>query len=91
LGQGNRTALPICGEFLKMVFDDPAFNQKYGGRFGEPKQYIDPNMYHGCVEPWEPDTLFLNDSIDFADTIPDREEPAPAPTEPAEPAPEPEQ
>ncbi|MBR6247546.1 MAG: penicillin-binding protein [Muribaculaceae bacterium] len=91
LGQGNRTALPICGEFLKMVFDDPAFNQKYGGRFGEPKQYIDPNMYQGCVEPWEPDTLFLNDSIDFADTIPDREEPAPAPAEPAEPAPEPEQ
>jgi len=25
LGQGNRTALPICGYFLKSVLDDPAF------------------------------------------------------------------
>jgi penicillin-binding protein 1A len=27
LGQGNRTALPICGYFLRSVLDDPAFKQ----------------------------------------------------------------
>ena len=27
LGQGNRTALPICGYFLGSVLNDPAFKQ----------------------------------------------------------------
>jgi penicillin-binding protein 1A len=35
LGQGSRTALPICGYFLQSVFSDPAF-QKYHGKFKKP-------------------------------------------------------
>ena len=30
LGQGSRTALPICGYFLQSVFKDPAFQQYHG-------------------------------------------------------------
>ena len=37
LGQGSRTALPICGYFLESVFDDPAF-EKYHGKFDKPKE-----------------------------------------------------
>ena len=35
LGQGSRTALPICGYFLQSVFKDPAF-QQYHGKFVKP-------------------------------------------------------
>ena len=35
LGQGSRTALPICGYFLQSLFSDPAF-QKYHGKFDKP-------------------------------------------------------
>lgn len=35
LGQGSRTALPICGYFLQSVFNDPAF-QHYHGKFTKP-------------------------------------------------------
>ena len=34
LGQGNRTALPICGYFLKSVLEDKNF-QKYHAKFGK--------------------------------------------------------
>ena len=47
LGQGNRTALPICGYFLGSVLADPAF-QHYHAKFGEPKDAtLQPSMY-GC-------------------------------------------
>jgi len=36
LGQGSRTALPICGYFFQSVLDDPHF-QKYHGKFDKPK------------------------------------------------------
>lgn len=36
LGQGSRTALPICGYFLESLLQDPAF-QKYHGKFHSPK------------------------------------------------------
>lgn len=35
LGQGSRTALPICGYFLQAVFNDPSF-QHYHGKFIKP-------------------------------------------------------
>lgn len=45
LGQGSRTALPICGYFLQSVFGDPAF-QKYHGKFKMPEGAdIDRSMY----------------------------------------------
>ena len=37
LGQGNRTALPICGYFLGSVLNDPAF-KKYRTKFAPPRQ-----------------------------------------------------
>lgn len=45
LGQGSRTALPICGYFLQSVLRDPAFS-KYHGRFAGPKDAdIKASMY----------------------------------------------
>lgn len=45
LGQGSRTALPICGYFLQSVFKDPAFKQ-YHGKFEKPKdENITRDMY----------------------------------------------
>ena len=47
LGQGNRTALPICGYFLQSVLSDPAFKQ-YRTKFTTP-QDLDINMtQYGC-------------------------------------------
>lgn len=46
LGQGSRTALPICGYFLQSVFKDPAFKQ-YHAKFDKPKDPdITSNMYN---------------------------------------------
>ncbi|MGI6231841.1 MAG: transglycosylase domain-containing protein [Prevotella sp.] len=45
LGQGSRTALPVCGYFLQSVFSDPEF-QKYHGKFKKPDdESITPDMY----------------------------------------------
>ncbi|MBR2202739.1 MAG: transglycosylase domain-containing protein [Prevotella sp.] len=45
LGQGSRTALPICGQFLEYVFGDSAF-AKYHGKFNIPSDAdIDRSMY----------------------------------------------
>ena len=43
LGQGNRTALPICGYFLKSVLDDKNF-QQYHAKF-EKFDGLSPNDY----------------------------------------------
>lgn len=46
LGQGSRTALPICGYFLEQVLDDPNFKQ-YHGKFDKPKdEDIKAGMYN---------------------------------------------
>ncbi len=46
LGQGSRTALPICGYFFESVLGDPAF-QKYHGKFAKPKDAdITYSMYN---------------------------------------------
>lgn len=51
LGQGARTALPICGYFLQALFKDPAFKQ-YHGKFDKPHDsditsdmYLCPSYY----------------------------------------------
>lgn len=45
LGQGSRTALPICGYFLQSVFSDQAFKQ-YHAKFDTPNDPdIERNMY----------------------------------------------
>jgi len=46
LGQGSRTALPICGYFLSSLLSDPAFKQ-YHAKFGKPKDSdISYSMYN---------------------------------------------
>ena len=47
LGQGSRTALPICGRFLQLVLSDPQF-RKYHQRFQPAKEPIDADLYSGC-------------------------------------------
>ena len=45
LGQGSRTALPVCGYFLQALFQDPAF-QKYHAKFDKPQdEDITRDMY----------------------------------------------
>lgn len=45
LGQGSRTALPICGYFLQSVLNDGRF-KKYQAKFPKAKENIDPNEYN---------------------------------------------
>lgn len=48
LGQGSRTALPICGYFFQSVLSDPHF-RKYHQKFGKPTDAsIKPEMYMNC-------------------------------------------
>jgi len=52
LGQGSRTALPICGYFLQSLMGDPAFS-KYHGKFSKPKDNdISMGMYN-CASYYE--------------------------------------
>lgn len=44
LGQGSRTALPIVGNYLESVLDDPQFS-KYRRKFPDPKEDIDRSCY----------------------------------------------
>ena len=54
LGQGSRTALPICGYFYDAVFGDPAFKH-YHGKFGKPKDSsITPDQYENCHYVYAP-------------------------------------
>ncbi|MBQ0115076.1 MAG: penicillin-binding protein [Bacteroidales bacterium] len=62
MGQGSKTALPICGEFFKLVFNDPNFRSLHG-RFAQPREYIDPAAYEGCAAGYEPDTIMVGDSL----------------------------
>jgi penicillin-binding protein 1A len=64
LGQGSRTALPICGYFLESMLADPAFKQ-YHGKFGKPRDNeVDYNMYN-CASyyPSEHDDTLDADSL----------------------------
>ena len=47
LGQGSRTALPICGYFLNAVLKDPNFS-KYHAKFGKPKDADITSAMYNC-------------------------------------------
>lgn len=47
LGQGSRTALPICGYFLQSVLGDPAF-AKYRTKFCKPKDDDITSAMYNC-------------------------------------------
>jgi len=67
LGQGSRTALPICGYFFKSVLADKRFS-KYHGKFAESKDMnITKEMYMNCryvYEVADSDSISL-DSLDL--------------------------
>jgi penicillin-binding protein 1A len=63
LGQGSRTALPICGAFYEKVLSNPAF-KKYRGKFKEPHDLdINSAMYQCASYYYNPNDSLLNDSI----------------------------
>lgn len=61
LGQGSRTALPICGLFFNKVLSNPALSSKYLGRFEKPDGVKDDNL-NG---PSYVDTTNVLDSLEF--------------------------
>ncbi|MCH5301309.1 MAG: transglycosylase domain-containing protein [Prevotella sp.] len=69
LGQGSRTALPICGYFLESVMGDPDFKH-YHGKFGKSQdRSITPAMYETChytPMPADSDSIGI-DSLAFDD------------------------
>ena len=65
LGQGARTALPICGYFLQALFKDPAFKQ-YHGKFDKPHDsditsdmYLCPSYYQTAKR----DTMAVDSTV----------------------------
>ena len=72
LGQGNRTALPICGYFLKSVLDDPQFKQ-YHAKFTIPQNVDLISSMYDCggyfKSPSDSDSL----AVDSLGTVVDPE------------------
>ena len=68
LGQGSRTALPICGYFFQSVLGDPAF-KKYHGKFAPAKNDVNASLY-SCqgvyYQPNDSDSLYV-DSLGVSD------------------------
>ena len=48
LGQGSRTALPVCGYFIQSVMGDPEF-KKYHGKFDKPHDADITNGMYNCA------------------------------------------
>lgn len=69
LGQGSRTALPICGYFIQSIMGDPQF-EKYHGRFNKPQDDdITRDMYIcDSYYPVKKDTALV-DSTAVGDSI----------------------
>ena len=64
LGQGSRTALPICGLFLEKVFADKRFSN-YHAHFVKDPTLLESYMYDcSYVQQAHPDTLSV-DTIDI--------------------------
>ena len=78
LGQGSRTALPICGAFYQKTLSDPAF-AKYRGRFvKKDDSTIDNSMYQCTYVYYNPEDSISADSLGNWDVKrPDEENNAP--------------
>lgn len=61
LGQGSRTALPICGYFLQSVLGDPAF-AKYRTKFDKPKDDDITSAMYNCQ------SYYMREKNDSTDT-----------------------
>ncbi len=77
LGQGSRTALPICGRFFERVLADKHFSH-YRGKFAPPHDpSITPEIYN-CIGYERPildliDSLHLGSFDDDFDALPEEE------------------
>jgi penicillin-binding protein 1A len=74
LGQGNRTALPICGNFLEPVLSDPAFKH-YRCKYEVPKD-LDANInQYGCGgyfrSPSDSDSIAVDSIMVRTEVMPD--------------------
>lgn len=70
LGQGSRTALPICGYFVQALLSDPNFKQ-YHTKFGKPKDDAILSSMYNCASYYshsKRDTL-QTDSIHVEEEI----------------------
>ena len=73
LGQGSKTALPMCGNFIYDLMRDKAFQKYHAKWLPNPEKDIDPTMYNcqSVVQPTrEPDSLHLyyrNEQEDLPD------------------------
>ncbi len=68
LGQGSRTALPVCGYFVQSVMGDPAFKE-YHGKFDKPHDNdISYGMYN-CASyyPARKDTASIDSTMVVGD------------------------
>lgn len=91
LGQGGKTALPLCGRFLKSVFSDERFSD-YHQKFPPCKDpSIESNQYESgyYVNPLDTLVIFRPESLDDFDDELEINELAPANTEGDEPLPAP--
>ena len=70
LGQGSRTALPICGYFFESVFGDPTFS-KYHGKFGKAPDDISVDTYgcSGYYHQRDTDSLSVDSIISKINTV----------------------
>ena len=73
LGQGNRTALPVCGDFLERVLGDPAFKH-YRTKFTVPADLNESINAYGCggyfKAPSDSDSISTDSLGHMSETIP---------------------
>ncbi|OYP50502.1 transglycosylase [Prevotella sp. P3-120] len=89
LGQGSKTALPICGDFLEQVLGDPAFKM-YRAKFDKPHDTDITMQMYSCggyfKEPADSDSI-ASDSIQHIE-LEQPNENAVDPTVPVTPSPD---
>lgn len=89
LGQGSKTALPICGDFLEQVLRDPAFKM-YRAKFDKPHDTDITMQMYSCggyfKEPADSDSI-ASDSIQHIE-LEQPNENAVDPTAPVTPSPD---
>lgn len=89
LGQGSKTALPICGDFLEQVLGDPAFKM-YRAKFDKPHDTDITMQMYSCggyfKEPADSDSI-ASDSIQHIE-LEQPNENAIDPTAPVAPSPD---
>ena len=66
LGQGSRTALPICGTFMSSIFRDSQFN-KYHARFNKANNNDVPTSLYSCSSYYVNENAAKPDSLELTE------------------------